>query len=410
MFKIAIKDLKLISKDKRAIVLTLLLPIALISLFAFAFGGIGGSNDAHPISIFVSDQDSTATTKDILSQLDTLKSLYIKHLPFEQAKEEVKKGNRVAALVFYKGFEDSLENENAPSVELFYDQSRQIESGILRQIIYSNLMGIIGQKSIKKNVNKMIDKNYSYLPPAMLKDIHSKVDEQMSEFGNSDKKGANNLVGIKTTPVFAKQENGNLGLIQSVAGTAIMMLLFTVTGMGAGMLHEKEEGTLKKLLCSPIQPNSILFGKMISTIVVSIFQLAVMFLFAWIVFGLDIFMNVPALILMILATAFACASFGIFIASISTSRKQVESYSTLIILVMSAIGGSMIPIFVMPAIMQKIAVVSVNYWGIQGFYDIFWRNLPISDVAIRALVLFGIGALMVIISIRNFNKNILSIA
>ena len=113
---------------------------------------------------------------------------------------------------------------------------------------------------------------------------------------------------------------------------------------------------------------------------------------------------------MIIATAFACASFGIFIASIAKTRKQVESYSTLIILVMSAIGGSMIPIFVMPAVMQKIAYFSVNYWGIQGFYDIFWRNLSISDVSVRALVLFGIGLLMILISVRNFKKNILSIA
>jgi len=410
MFKVAMKDLKLISKDKRALVLTLLLPIALISLFAFAFGGLGGSNDAHPISIFVSDQDNTTTTKDILAKLDTLKSLYIEHLPSEEAKEEVKKGNRVAALVFYKGFEDSLENGNAPSVELFYDQSKQIESGILRQILYSNLLRMMGQKTIKKNIYKMVDKNYSYLPPAMLADIHSKIDEQMGELETNEDNPLNNSLGIKTTPVFAKQENNNLGLIQAVAGTAIMMLLFTVTGMGAGMLHEKEEGTLKKLLCSPIQQNTILFGKMIATIVVSAFQLAVMFLFAWIAFGLNIFINVPALILMIIATAFACASFGIFIASIAKTRKQVESYSTLIILVMSAIGGSMIPIFVMPAIMQKIAIVSVNYWGIQGFYDIFWRNLPIADVSVRAAVLFGIGIFMVLISVRNFKKNILSIA
>ena len=410
MFKIAFKDLKLISKDKRAMVLTLLLPIALISLFAFAFGGAGGSNDAHPIPIFVSDQDSTVTTKDILAKLDTLKSLYVKHLPFKEAKEEVVKGSRVAVLVFYKGFGDSVKNGNTPAMELFYDQSRQIESGILRQILYSNLMGMIGKKTIKKSINKMIDESYPDLNKSMLESIHKRVSEQIDQSENSDKNPINNSLSLKTTPVFAKQENNNLGLIQSVAGVAIMMLLFTVTGMGAGMLQEKDEGTLKKLLCSPIQPNSILFGKMFATVVVSIFQLVVMFLYTWIVFSLDIFINIPALILMIIATAFACASFGIFIASIAKTRKQVESYSTLIILVMSAIGGSMIPIFVMPAIMQKIAIVSVNYWGIQGFYDIFWRNLPIADVSVRALVLFGIGLLMILISVRNFKKNILSIA
>jgi linearmycin/streptolysin S transport system permease protein len=125
---------------------------------------------------------------------------------------------------------------------------------------------------------------------------------------------------------------------------------------------------------------------------------------------LNIFVDVPSLIVMILSTAFACGSFGIFIASIAKTRKQVESFSTLIILIMSAIGGSMVPIFIMPTIMQKIAVFSVNYWGIQGFYDIFWRHLPISDVLIRVAVLIGIGLFMMLISIKNFKKNILSIA
>ena len=243
-----------------------------------------------------------------------------------------------------------------------------------------------------------------------LDDIHSKVDEQISKFETSDKKSDKSLMGMKTTPMFSKSENNNLGLVQSVAGVAIMMLLFSVTGMGSGMLTEKEEGTLKKLLYSPIRPSSILFGKMLSTIIVSIIQLTVMFVFAWIAFGLDIFIDIPSLVVMILSTAFACAGFGIFIASISKSRKQVESYSTLVILIMSAVGGSMVPIFIMPAIMQKIAVVSVNYWSIQGFYDIFWRHLPISDVMTRVAVLIGIGIFMMAISIRNFNKNILDIA
>jgi len=410
MLKLAIKDLRLIIHDKRAVILTLILPIALISLFAFAFGGVGGgSNDANPISIFISDRDNTDMTKEVISKLDTMKSLDIKQIPFEEGKEEVKKGNRVALLVFYKGFKDSVDNGTSPSMELFYDQSRQIEAGLLQQVLYSKLMGIVGQKTIKKSIKKMIEKNNPDLAPKDLSAIQQQVDEQMNSFGKSDENPANNSLGIKTTPVFAKAEQ-NLGLVQAVAGTAIMMLLFTVAGMGSGMLLEKEEGTLKKLLYSPIRPTLILFGKMLATVAVSIIQLSVMFIFAWLAFGLNIFIDFASLVLMILTTAFACASFGIFIASIAKTRKQVESYSTLIILVMSAIGGSMVPLFLMPAIMQNIAVVSVNYWGIQGFYDIFWRHLPISDVAQRALVLFGIGSIMMLISIKNFKKNILSIA
>jgi ABC-type multidrug transport system permease subunit len=409
MFKLALKDLKLIRHDKRAVILTLLVPIALISLFAFAFGGAGGSNDANPISIYISDQDSTDMSKDVISKLDTLKSLDIKLLPLDIAKEGVKKGNRVAVLAIYKGFKDSVENGKNYPLELFYDQSRQIEAGLLQQVLFSHLMGIVGTKGVKSRINKMIDEENPGLSMKELSDIHEKVDSQVSKFESSDKNPERGFMGIKTTAMFAKSDN-NLGLVQAVAGVAIMMLLFSVTGMGSGMLTEKEEGTLKKLLYSPINPSAILFGKMIFTIIVSIIQLSVMFLFAWLAFGLNIFIDIPSLVIMILATAFACASFGIFIASIAKTRKQVESYSTLVILIMSAIGGSMVPIFIMPAIMQKIAIFSVNYWGIQGFYDIFWRHLPISDVMLRVLVLIGIGIFMMLISIKNFKKNILSIA
>ncbi|NOY46643.1 MAG: ABC transporter permease, partial [Chlorobi bacterium] len=94
---------------------------------------------------------------------------------------------------------------------------------------------------------------------------------------------------------------------------------------------------------------------------------------------------------------------------IAKTRQQLQGLSTIIILVMSAIGGSMVPLFVMPAIMQKIAVVSVNYWGIQGFYDIFWRNLPIIEIVPKMSVLVGIGLIMTIISVRLFKKNILKL-
>jgi ABC-type multidrug transport system permease subunit len=79
---------------------------------------------------------------------------------------------------------------------------------------------------------------------------------------------------------------------------------------------------------------------------------------------------------------------------------------------MSSIGGSMMPVFLMPAFLQKISVFTVNYWGIQGFYDIFWRLLPLIDFAFlsRVLALILIGTLFNFIALKMFRKNILKIA
>jgi len=203
--------------------------------------------------------------------------------------------------------------------------------------------------------------------------------------------------------------DSNLGLVQAVAGTAIMMLLFSIAELGTSILEEKETGTLDRLLYSPLNSTAILTGKILFALFTSWFQLTVMFLFSWLALGLDIFINVPALILMIIATGFAVSSFGIFLASISKTRKQAQSLSTLVILIMSALGGSMIPLFSLPDIMQKIAVVTVNYWAIQGFYDIFWRTLPLVEILPRILVLIGIGGVITFFSVVLFKKNVLKL-
>jgi ABC-type multidrug transport system permease subunit len=213
--------------------------------------------------------------------------------------------------------------------------------------------------------------------------------------------------------VFGKMNNskeGNLvGLVHAVAGTSVFMLLFSVAGIGGSLLDEKQEGLLKKLLCSPIPPDYILFGKLVYANIISIIQLSIMFIYAWLVFGLDIMPHLPSLILMIFTIAFACSGFGIVLASFAKTRQQVQGYSSIIVLVMSGIGGSMIPIFVMPVIMQKMAVFTVNYWGIQGIYDIFWKLLPLTDITFlsRVFVLLCIGFVLNFIALLMFRRNIL---
>lgn len=134
-----------------------------------------------------------------------------------------------------------------------------------------------------------------------------------------------------------------------------------------------------------------------------------MFLFAWLFLNMDLNVNIPGIILMIIATSFSVSSMGIFLAAISKTRHQAQNMSTIIILVMSAIGGSMIPLFIMPSILQKVALLSLNYWGIQGFYDLFWRVLPLKDILPKVLILMSIGILLTLASIQLFKKRIMKL-
>ena len=64
---------------------------------------------------------------------------------------------------------------------------------------------------------------------------------------------------------------------------------------------------------------------------------------------------------------------------------------------------------IMPEIMQKIAVFTINYWGIQGIYDIFWKLMPLTDspFLLKVFVLLCIGFFLNFIALLIFRRNIL---
>ncbi len=396
MLKLFKKDLKIFFHDQRSVILTFLLPLILITLFAFAYGGIAGYDGrSEPVNLLVADLDQTNSSIEIVNKIDSLEDMRISTSDSLRSKDLVIKGKYAAALIIYKGFQDSLEVGNSMPIELIYDRSRETEIGIIQQHLISTLMSSTGKIIVKKSIE-----NY-------LQDHFPEIDKNVREnILRTAVKDDNKKISVKWTSIVGEGNDTKLGLIQAVAGTAILMLLFSVAGVGTSILEEKENGTINRLLYSPLKGSTILYAKMLFAFFISILQLTSMFLFAGLIFKMDLGVNIPALILMIIATAFAVSSLGIFLAAIAKTRQQAQNLSTIIILIMSAIGGSMIPLFIMPSILQKIALLSVNYWGIQGFYDIFWRALPLEVILPRILILMSIGIIMTSVSIQLFKKRL----
>lgn len=395
MLKLFKKDLLLFFNDWRSFILTFLLPVILITLFAFAYGGIekytGGSES---FSLLVVDIDQSEISGRFVSDLYSLNGLAIVSSDFDSATELITEGKYAGALVFHAGFQDSVAAGAKMPVELLYDKEKKLEISMLQSTIINALLSSSGKIAMERFI-KASQPAGGISPGA---DMVPGADDV-----------SYNPSFLVMTSIVGENNDLNLGLIQAVAGTAILMLLFSVAGIGTSILEEKENGTINRLLYSPLNGKTILYSKMLFAFFVAILQLTVMFLFSWLFLHLDITVNPEALILMIVSSAFAVSSIGIFLAAIAKSRQQAQNLSTLIILVMSAIGGSMIPLFIMPEIMSRLAIFSVNYWAIQGFYDIFWRSLPLSDILPKILTLAATGVVLTLLSIRLFNKSILKL-
>jgi ABC-2 type transport system permease protein len=184
------------------------------------------------------------------------------------------------------------------------------------------------------------------------------------------------------------------------AAVGVMFLLFTASGAAGALLDEVESGTLDRVLSSHVTMTTLMLGKLGFNSLLAFSQLVLMFLWGWAVFRLDFWNHIPGFVVMGICSAVAVASFGMLLASICRTRAQLGALSTIVILIMSAIGGSMFPRFLMPEAMQKAGLLTINGWAIDGFTKVFWRDEPVSHLWPQVLVLAGIAVGLFVIARR----------
>ena len=183
------------------------------------------------------------------------------------------------------------------------------------------------------------------------------------------------------------------------AGVAVLFLLFACTGHAGTMLEEAESGTLDRILASHAGILQILSGKWLGIFLMGCLQLTVMFVFADIVFGIELAEHWLGFVVMAVCTSAATSAFALFLATMCRSRTQLNALATVIILSMSAIGGSMIPRFVMSERMKELGRFSFNAWALDGFQKVFWFRTPLRELQLEAAVLLGSAMIMCLLTL-----------
>ena len=97
---------------------------------------------------------------------------------------------------------------------------------------------------------------------------------------------------------------------------------------------------------------------------------------------------------MAVVTALAASAFGLVLAALSRTRMQLVALSNLLILVMSALGGSMFPRYLLSESVQKVGLITLNAWAIDGFMKVFWREEPLLELWPQVAVLLATGLVL----------------
>jgi ABC-2 type transport system permease protein len=278
----------------------------------------------------------------------------------------------------------------------------QVIAGLLQKVAMTSMPDVMAEQG-----SKYMDKYAGGFTPEQKKKIDAGLEElrkRMSgESGGQDAAPADSNRGmpipVTTRDVVGENKNNKMVSFYAAA-VGVMFLLFTASGAGGSLLDEAESGTLDRVLSSRVTMGTLLGGKLCYCVMLAFSQLVLMFTWAWLVFKVDFMSHIPGFVVMGLSTAFAVGAFGMLLASICSTRAQLGPLSTLVILLMSSIGGSMFPRYFMSEAMQKAGLLTINAWAIDGFTKVFWRDEPVSHLWPQVLVLLSVGVVLFAIARR----------
>ena len=398
-------------RDRVVQAMTFALPIMFFSIFAAVFGQ--QRDPTSRVKVAVVDEDQSEYSRKLVTALETEGSLAVRrrltleppptdgtplqYLDRAQAEGLVKKGEVPVAVIIPKGIGaarlfDVAAQADRPKVLLLADVSDpvapQMVAGLLQKVAFTALPQTFAVEGLA-----MFEKYTGPLTPEQRAavDVWQKNGAQIPS-GDST---AGNMIGlpVETVNVMQSGEGGGAMVSFYAAGIGVMFLLFSCSGAGGTLLEEEESGTLDRLIGSRAGMTGVIVGKWVFLALMGLMQLTVMFTWGALVFGLPLFSHLPGFFLVTIFTAAAAGAFGLVLATLSRSRAQLSGISTIVILAMSAVGGSMFPRFLMSETMQKFGLLTFNGWALDAYLKVFWREAPLFELWPQLVVLGTLAAI-----------------
>jgi ABC-2 type transport system permease protein len=192
------------------------------------------------------------------------------------------------------------------------------------------------------------------------------------------------------------------GPTQVVVGLLVMFSVFAIAVAGNSILVERNWQTWDRLRQSRASATEMLIGKTIPIFIVMSFQQALLFVYGCFVIGLPVPRSIGYVALAIVVWAFMLLAVGAALATLARSSGELGVISDVGALVLSSVGGALVPLSIMPGWAQAGAHASPGYWALQMMKAAVRGDA--SGVLIPAGVLTGIGLLAGVFAVRRLTR------
>jgi ABC-2 type transport system permease protein len=415
-------DLRIFRTDRRAVIIGILVPILIAAFFGYVFGGTGNA-EAGKIPIIVVDEDQSVVSKAIADDLQKDSLVSVQLLDREQAQKQVKAGKAQVAAIIPKNFGDDSAKalftaRNKPKVEMQIDPSQAMSSKVIeglfvqygmQEITKSAFSGKVGEDSLAGYVQQ-VEADSARHPEAQdlhnlltaLRSLNRRADASDGAATTGLQRGLTMPYEVSTIKVTSGSDIVYNGYAHSFAGMTVQFLLLAGVDAGVVLLLLRDRGIWQRLRSAPLSKADFLIAKTIATMLIGIFQIALIYAAAIAIFGVRITGSVAGFVAIAIVFCLLNSTFGLMLASIGRSAPATRGIAVMVTLLMVMVGGAWVPSFVFPKWLQQAALVAPTRWAVDGLDAMTWRGLGFDAAIAPIVVLGGAAAAFLAIAIYRF--------
>lgn len=402
-----IKEIQLLKRDSGGIVIIFLMPLLLIITITLIQDSTFKNLEGSKIPIIFIDNDKSEVSKVIKKELETSKTFeLVTDYNEKSAEKAVFTGDYQMAIVIPENLTKDL-NSNIDSkvqtvvssfgLETDSTSTKTVASKAKDIHLYFDPATNAGFKnSVMNAINKMVFEIEN-------KKIYKAFQDQLGTTEDLENKS---LITFKEiTPNKGKLDEIPNSVQHNVPAWALFAIFFIVVPLSINLVKEKSQGTSVRIRTSPTPYYIHILGKTFTYLIICVIQFLLMVAVGIWIFPLmdlpqfDVTGKMFHLLIVTLFAGLAAIGFGILIGTISNTQEQSAPFGATSVVVLAAIGGIWVPVFLMPEFMQKIAQFSPMNWGLNAYYDIILRNSGIGEIAKELIFLFLFYIAMVTISL-----------
>ena len=381
----------LLLRDRGALLMALVVPVVFFLIFAEIFSTAAG--DQLQLRVAIVDEVRSDESTRLLAALTAEPAIQPVpgELTRESARDLVRRGTADIGLIVRADGEDlaTAAGLAAPPLLLLVDPSRSVTATVLAGQLQRAYFLALPDLAVGR-VAELIGTEFTEFTPAQQAEIAAGLRGLRASAGTGKPSGW-------TFDDLLERDNvaGQSAALNNVAyyagAVAFMFLLFAAAQSALGILDDQEAGILDRIAAGPGGIDVVINGRFLFMVLQGLVQACLIFGVAWLVYGVDVPGNFGPWALITLSSAVLAAGLGLLLVTGCQTRAQAQVLPTVVILIMSAIGGSMVPRFFMPQWLQQLGWATPNTWALEAYSGVFWRSESALQLVPICFSLFGIG-------------------